>query len=62
VLQRLNLPIVLTKDVDSADAILALKSHVRKHANLRRMATERQVPIHMIKANTTPEITRTLRR
>jgi stage III sporulation protein SpoIIIAA len=62
VLQMLNLPIVLTKDVDSADAILALKSHVRKHTNLRRMATERQVPIHMIKANTTPEITRALRR
>jgi stage III sporulation protein SpoIIIAA len=62
VFQMLNLPIVLTKDVDSADAILALRSHVRKHANLRRMATERQVPIHMIKANTISEITRTLGR
>jgi stage III sporulation protein SpoIIIAA len=62
VLQMLKLPIVLTKDIDSADAILALRSHIRKHANLRRMATERQVPIHMIKANTIPEITRTLRR
>lgn len=60
-LSTLCLPIVLTQDIDSVDAILALRSHVRKHSNLRRMATERQLPIHMIKANTMSAITRTLR-
>ncbi len=62
VLQTLNLPVVLTKDVDSADAILALRSHVRKHANLRRMATERQVPIHMIKANSIRDLARSMKK
>ncbi|AFZ29443.1 R3H domain-containing nucleic acid-binding protein [Gloeocapsa sp. BRSZ] len=62
VIQVLNLPVVLTKDIDSADAILALRSHVKNHSKLRHIAKVRQVPIHMIKASTIPQITRTLRR
>lgn len=58
----LNLPVVLTKDIDSADAILALRSHVRNQSKLRQVARARHVPIHMIKASTIPQITRTLRR
>ncbi|MEC4818907.1 MAG: R3H domain-containing nucleic acid-binding protein [Scytonema sp. PMC 1069.18] len=58
----LSLPVVLTKDIDSADAILALRSHVKNHAKLRQIAKARQVPIHMIKASTIPQITRGLRR
>jgi hypothetical protein len=61
VIRGLSLPVVLTREIDGADAILALRSHLRKHANLRRMAQNRQVPIHMIKANTIPQMTRTLR-
>lgn len=60
-ISTLSMPIVLTQDIDSADAILALRTHVRKHSNLRRIASARQVPIHMIKANTIPQIVRTLR-
>ncbi|MER3493519.1 MAG: single-stranded DNA-binding protein [Mastigocladus sp. ERB_26_2] len=62
VVEVLNLPVVLTKDIDSADAILALRSHVKNHAKLRQMAKARQVPIHMIKSSTIPQITRGLRR
>ncbi|KAB8334707.1 AAA family ATPase [Scytonema tolypothrichoides VB-61278] len=58
----LSLPVVLTKDLDSADAILALRSHVKNHAKLRQMARARQIPIHMIKSSTLPQITRGLRR
>ncbi len=58
----LNLPVVLTKDIDSADAILALRSHVRNQSKLRQVARARHVPIHMIKASTIPQITRALRR
>jgi stage III sporulation protein SpoIIIAA len=58
----LTLPVVLTKDIDSADAILALRSHVKNHAKLRQMAKARYVPIHMIKSSTIPQITRGLRR
>ncbi|MBW4631147.1 MAG: AAA family ATPase [Iphinoe sp. HA4291-MV1] len=62
VIDVLSLPVVLTKDIDSADAILALRSHVKNHAKLRQMAKARQVPIHMIKSSTLPQITRGLRR
>lgn len=62
VLGVLSLPVVLTKDLDSADAILALRSHVKNHAKLRQMARARQIPIHMIKSSTLPQITRGLRR
>ncbi|MBV8886893.1 MAG: AAA family ATPase, partial [Chroococcidiopsidaceae cyanobacterium CP_BM_RX_35] len=62
VIQVLSLPVVLTKDIDSADAILALRSHVKNHSKLRHVARVRQVPIHMIKASTIPQITRALRR
>jgi stage III sporulation protein SpoIIIAA len=62
VIQVLNLPVVLTKDIDSADAILALRSHVKNHSKLRHIAKVRQVPIHMIKASSIPQITHALRR
>ncbi|MEH1817146.1 MAG: R3H domain-containing nucleic acid-binding protein [Nostoc sp.] len=62
VISVLTLPVVLTKDIDSADAILALRSHVKNHAKLRQMAKARHVPIHVIKSSTIPQITRGLRR
>ncbi|MGD1873186.1 MAG: R3H domain-containing nucleic acid-binding protein [Mastigocoleus sp.] len=58
----LDLPVMLTKDLDSADAILALRSHVKNHAKLRQMAKARHLPIQMLKASTIPQITRALRR
>ena len=61
VIQMLSLPIVLTQNMESANAILSLKSYARKHVNLQRMASECQVPIYTIKANTISQITRTLR-
>jgi len=58
----LTLPVILTKDIDTADAILALRSHVKNQAKLQQMAKARHVPIHMIKSSTIPQITRGLRR
>ncbi|MBD2346209.1 R3H domain-containing nucleic acid-binding protein [Anabaena subtropica] len=62
VINVLTLPVILTKDIDNADAILALRSHVKNHAKLRQMAKARHVPIHVIKSSTIPQITRGLRR
>ncbi|MBW4664329.1 MAG: AAA family ATPase [Chroococcus sp. CMT-3BRIN-NPC107] len=62
IIEVLNLPIVLTKDIDGADGVLALRSHVKSHSKLRHIARVRQVPIHLIKASTIPQITRSLRR
>jgi len=62
VINVLTLPVVLTKDLDSADAILALRSHVKNQAKLRQMAKARHLPMFMIKSSTIPQITRSLRR
>ncbi|MDF5719899.1 MAG: AAA family ATPase [Rhizonema sp. PD37] len=62
VIDVLNLQVELTKDMDTADAVLALRSHVKNHAKLRQMAKARHVPIHMIKSSTIPQISRALRR
>jgi stage III sporulation protein SpoIIIAA len=62
VIQTLNLPVVLTKDIDSADAVLGLRSHLKSHSKLRLLAKNRQIPIHAVKANSIPQIVRSLRR
>ncbi len=62
VIRTLNLPILLTKDIDNADAVLALRSHVKNHSKLRQIAKAHQVPIHTIKASTMPQIAHGLRR
>ncbi|MFZ9739073.1 MAG: R3H domain-containing nucleic acid-binding protein [Prochlorotrichaceae cyanobacterium] len=62
VIQTLQLPVVLTKEIDQADAVLALRSHLKNHSKLRHLAQNHQVPIHAIKSNTLPQIVRGLKR
>jgi stage III sporulation protein SpoIIIAA len=62
VIDILNLPIVLTKDLRGADVVVALRSHVRNQSKLRQIIKVRQIPIHGMKSNTIPHITRTLQR
>jgi stage III sporulation protein SpoIIIAA len=62
VVRTLNLPIVLTKDIDGADAVLALRSHLKNHSKLRHLAKTRQLPIHAVKSNSIPQLIRALQR
>ncbi len=62
IIDVLQLPVVLTKDMDSADAVLALRTHIKNHAKLRQVAKIRQLPIYSVKSGTIPQLTRTLRR
>ncbi|NEP16823.1 MAG: AAA family ATPase [Leptolyngbya sp. SIO4C1] len=62
VIRTLDLPVVITKDLDLAEAVLALRSHVKNHSKLRQVAKSRQIPIYTVKSNSIPQITRTLRR
>ena len=61
VVEVLDLPIVLTKDLDEADAVVALRSQIKHHSKLRNIARDRHIPIHTVKSNTIPQITRTFR-
>jgi len=61
VIQRSNLPVVLTRDIDHAHGVVALSCHAKDQSRLQHVAKSHQVPIHLIEANTISEITRTLR-
>ncbi|GAB4135235.1 MAG: AAA family ATPase [Cyanobacteria bacterium J069] len=62
VIHTLNLPIVLTKDLDGADVVLALRSHIKNHSKLRQIAKSRQLSIFTVKSNSMPQIIRALQR
>ena len=62
VIQTLGMPLIITKDLDSADAVLALRSHSKTQAKLKHMAQGRHLPVHLVKSNSIPQITRALQR
>jgi stage III sporulation protein SpoIIIAA len=61
VIEVLDLPIMLTKDLDEADAVVALRSQIKHHSRLRSIARDRHLPIYTVKANTIPQVTRIFR-
>jgi hypothetical protein len=61
-IRLLSLPVILTKELDTADAVLALRTHLKNHTKLRHLAKTRQLPIYILKSNSTAHIARTLRR
>jgi stage III sporulation protein SpoIIIAA/predicted RNA-binding protein Jag len=61
VIQTLKLPADVTKDLDEADIVLALRSQVRSRSKIQQMAHSRQIPIHTVKANTLTALARALR-
>lgn len=62
VINILNLPVVITKDFETADAILALRSHLKNHGKLNEMAKNYQIPTYGIKSNSIPQITQGLKK
>ena len=62
VVSTLSLPVRFTKDLGSADAVLALRSHIKNHSKLKDVAQARQIPVYTVKSNSIPQITRSLRR
>jgi stage III sporulation protein SpoIIIAA/predicted RNA-binding protein Jag len=61
VIQTLKLSADVTKDLDEADIVLALRSQVRSRSKIQQMAHSRQIPIHTVKANTLIALARALR-
>lgn len=62
VIHTLAMPIHITRELDTADGILALRSHARSNSKLRHLAHRSQIPIHTVKSNSIPQITRSLQR
>ncbi|MCS6958929.1 MAG: R3H domain-containing nucleic acid-binding protein [Pseudanabaenaceae cyanobacterium SKYGB_i_bin29] len=62
VASTLQLPIVFCKEIDQADMVLTLRSHFRSNGKLRQLIESRDIPVHTVKSNALPQITRALRR
>ncbi len=62
VIRTLQLPAQVTKDLDEADIVLALRSQVRSRSKIQQLAHSRQIPIHTVKANTLIALASALRR
>ncbi len=62
VIENMHLPVILTKDISSADVVLALRTHMKNTSKLRQIARNHHVPVHTIKSNTLPQIIRALQR
>ncbi len=62
VIRHYEFPVKLTKDIDDADVVIVLRTHLKDKAKICDVAQNRQIPIHTVKANTIPYITRALRR
>ena len=58
----LGFPVIITKDAIKADAILALRSSMKKNNKLRQIAKIKNITIYTIYSNTVPHITRALRK
>lgn len=62
VANSLGLPLLITKDAIKADAILALRSSIKKNNKLRQIAKAKSITIYTIYSSTIPHITRALRK
>ncbi len=57
-----DLPVVLTRNLETAQVILTQREHGKKDSKLEHLARRHQLPIHLVEASTVSAITRTLRR
>uniref|UniRef100_UPI00300366E9 photosystem I assembly protein Ycf45 n=1 Tax=Anunuuluaehu liula TaxID=3049639 RepID=UPI00300366E9 len=61
IINTLQLPIEVTKDILRSDVILAIRSNVKQNTKLRQIAKSRHLIIYTVYSSTVPHITRALR-
>jgi len=60
-IKTLQLPLILTKEVQYADAILALSNLVKSNKKLRQISHSKKISIHTIQSNSLIQIAKALR-
>ena len=60
IIKAINLPIVITKEVQYADAILALANLVKNNKKLKQISHSKNIEIHTIQNNSLVQITKAL--
>ena len=61
VIRTLRVPAIVTKNVDDADVVLVLRSYAKNGASVIDQAQEKGVPVYVVKANTIPQIQKSMR-
>ena len=61
VIRTLRLPAVVTKNVQDADVVLVLKSYARNGGSVFEQAQKKNIPVYVVKANTIPQIQKSMR-
>jgi len=60
-IKTLRLPIILTKEIQYADAVLGLENLVKNNRKLRQISHTRKIPIHTIQSKSLIQIAKALR-
>jgi len=60
-IKTLRLPIIITKEIQSADAILALSNLIKNNKKLRQISNSKKISIHTIQSNSLLQIAKVLR-
>lgn len=60
VIERLSLPVEVTRTVDSADMVLALRSYAKAGSKILNVVRNYDIPIYFVRANTLPQIQHSL--
>ena len=60
-IKTLRLPIIITKEIQYADAVLALANLVKNNRKLRQIAHSRKITIHTIQSNSLLQVAKALR-
>jgi stage III sporulation protein SpoIIIAA len=55
-IRQLQLPVIVSRDIDEADIVMTLKNYYRQKAPALREAEERALPIYVLKSNTITQI------
>ena len=56
VLSKLNLHIIVTKKIKRSNAIIGLKSYLKKNRKLQKLAKDRKIPVYKINRNTVYQV------
>ena len=60
-IKTLKLPIIITKEIQYADAILALANLIKNNRKLKQISHSRKITIHTIQSNSLLQIAKVLR-
>lgn len=61
VIERLNIDVEITRNIDEADVVIAHNSFSKGGAKILNVAKEYHLPIHFVKSNTMPQIQKAIK-